>query len=163
MSLKGLSDQQVVEQIEAQEARLVFDSFSISQAHEIGLRLLELGRQRTLPIAIDVTRNGQCLFHSALEGATLDNAQWVQRKMRVVQRFSHSSLYMGALCRVKGVSLEEKYLLPLNEFAAHGGAFPVTVRGAGVIGSVTVSGLPQIDDHELVVSVLEQQLATTQA
>lgn len=155
MSLHGLNDRQMVERIAEQESRLVFDSFTVEQAHAIGLTLLERGRQESLPIAIDVTRNGQCLFHLALEGATPDNAHWVQRKMRVVQRFAHSSLYMGALCRDKGLSLEDKYLLPANEFAAHGGAFPITLRGAGVIGSVTVSGLPQIDDHELVVAVLE--------
>lgn len=160
MSLQGLTDQEMVELIGIQESRLVFDNFSIDVAQAIGLTLLERGKQQSLPIAIDVTRNGQCLFHASLEGATADNAQWVQRKMRVVQRFGHSSLYMGALCRVKGVRLEEKYLLPDNEFAAHGGAFPVRMTGAGVIGSVTVSGLPQIDDHELVVSVLEQWLAS---
>lgn len=159
MSLQGLTDQQMVELIGAQEADLVFDSFSVELAHAIGMTLLERGKQQSLPIAIDVTRSGQCLFHAALDGATPDNAQWVQRKMRVVQRFGHSSLYMGALCRVKGVSLEEKYLLPDNEFAPHGGAFPVTVKGSGIIGSVTVSGLPQIDDHELVVSVLELHLS----
>ncbi len=159
MSLQGLSDQDVLEQIAAQEGRLVFDSFSLELAHAIGMDLMAVGRQRSLPIAIDITRNAQCLFHAALDGATQDNAQWIQRKMKVVQRFGHSSLYMGALCRVKGVSLEEKYQLPLNEYAPHGGAFPVTLKESGVIGSVTVSGLPQIEDHELVVSVLESRLS----
>lgn len=155
MSLHGLTDQEVVAQITEQESRLIFDRFSVSTAHAIGMSLLDHGRQHSLPIVIDITRSGQCLFHTALEGATADNAQWVQRKMRVVQRFGHSSLYMGALCRTKGVSLEEKYLLPLNEYAAHGGSFPVAVKDCGIIGSVTVSGLPQIDDHELVVSILD--------
>jgi len=43
---------------------------------------------------------------------------------------------------------------PAAEFASHGGAFPLTVKGAGVIGVVTVSGLPQRQDHEFVVEAL---------
>ena len=43
-------------------------------------------------------------------------------------------------------------------FAAHGGAFPILVRGTGCIGTVAVSGLPQLEDHRLVVETLEQLL-----
>jgi uncharacterized protein (UPF0303 family) len=39
------------------------------------------------------------------------------------------------------------------------GAFPVLVRGVGMLGTVTVSGLPQADDHRLVVDVLRAFLA----
>lgn len=144
--------------IEEQEKRLVFPEFSIELAHKIGRRFQEIGWDRKLPIAIDVTRNDQCLFHCALEGASADNAEWVLRKNRVVKRFGHSSLYMGAVCRASGVVFEDKFLLPANTYAPHGGAFPITVKGSGVIGTVTVSGLPQIDDHELVVSVLDSFL-----
>ncbi len=52
-----------------------------------------------------------------------------------------------------------RYLLDESEFAAHGGAFPVIGRGVGVVGTVTVSGLPQEEDHRLVVSVLRSFLA----
>ncbi|MEP4770263.1 MAG: heme-degrading domain-containing protein [Roseibium sp.] len=155
MTLKNLSDSELLDAVSAQEKQLVFKEFGIGLAHKVGQHLMQLGVKKSLPIAIDVTRNGQCLFHCALDGATADNAAWVLRKNRVVQRFNHSSLYMGAFCRIAGVTMEEKFLLPDNEFAAHGGAFPITVKGSGVIGTVTVSGLPQIDDHEMVVAALE--------
>ncbi|MBO6893907.1 MAG: heme-degrading domain-containing protein [Roseibium sp.] len=158
MSLKGLSDKELVEQTLEQEQRLVFNEFGLDLAHQVGLELLNRGKDGTLPIAFDVTRNGQCVFHCALHGATQDNAAWIQRKNNVVNRFGHSSLHMGAACRLSGMSIEEKFHLPPNQFADHGGGFPIHVRGAGIIGTVTVSGLPQIDDHELVVSVLEMFL-----
>lgn len=158
MSLKSLLDKELVEQVLEQEKRLVFSEFGIDLAHEIGAELARVGKEKALPIAVDVSRSGQCLFHCALEGASADNADWIQRKNRVVNRFGHSSLYMGAHCRLSGMTMEEKYLLPASEYADHGGAFPVTLKGSGVIGTVTVSGLPQIDDHELVVSVLEHFL-----
>ena len=44
-------------------------------------------------------------------------------------------------------------------YAAHGGAFPILLRGTGCIGTVAVSGLPQLEDHRLVVEVLEAVLA----
>jgi uncharacterized protein (UPF0303 family) len=44
--------------------------------------------------------------------------------------------------------------LPISDYASHGGSFPLAVKGAGIVGSVTVSGLPQRADHELVVEAL---------
>jgi uncharacterized protein (UPF0303 family) len=42
----------------------------------------------------------------------------------------------------------------MSDFAAHGGSFPIHVKGIAVIGAVSVSGLPQRADHELVVEAL---------
>ncbi|MFY0679451.1 MAG: heme-degrading domain-containing protein [Thalassovita sp.] len=153
-----MSEQQLFDQLCDQEDRLVFDHFSNQMAFDLGQKLLSVGLERKLAIAIDITRSGQCLFHAALDGATPDNAEWIQRKMRVVQRFQHSSLYMGVLCRLQGTTLEEKFLVPEHTYAAHGGAFPIRLRNTGVVGSVTVSGLPQLEDHALVVEVLESLL-----
>jgi uncharacterized protein (UPF0303 family) len=54
--------------------------------------------------------------------------------------------------------MEEKYLISSLEFAAHGGAFPIRIKGTGVVGTITVSGLAQEDDHALVVRVLRAWL-----
>ncbi|MFD0330409.1 heme-binding protein [Streptacidiphilus monticola] len=43
-------------------------------------------------------------------------------------------------------------------YAAHGGSFPLLVRGTGPVGTVTVSGLPQLDDHLFVVECLRRFL-----
>ncbi len=61
---------------------------------------------------------------------------------------------MGLELQQKNTTLAERFGLALTEFAAHGGSFPIAIVGSGVIGSVAVSGLPQREDHELVVEAL---------
>jgi uncharacterized protein (UPF0303 family) len=101
-----------------------------------------------------VRRFGQPLFYAALDGTTPDNAEWVRRKSNLVARFHRSSYAMGLSLKVKNETLLEKFGLPVADYAAHGGSFPLAVAGAAVVGSVTVSGLPQRADHELVVEAL---------
>lgn len=143
-----------LETLLAQEAELTFGSFGNDTAWRLGSALVDEARRRELPVTVDVVRAGQQLFHAALPGTAADNDAWVARKARVVMRFGHSSLYVGALARSKGTTFEESSRLDPDTFAAHGGSFPVTVRGVGVVGAVTVSGLPQLADHALVVDVL---------
>jgi uncharacterized protein (UPF0303 family) len=56
--------------------------------------------------------------------------------------------------KAKKRTLFEEYGLPVADYAEHGGSFPLSVAKAGIVGSVTVSGLPQRADHELVVEAL---------
>ena len=143
-----------LEQLAAQEERLQLPSFTNDDAWRLGVALVEEARRRGAAVTVDVSRGEQQLFHAALPGTAADNDAWLDRKARVVRRFGHSSLYVGQLCRDAGATLTEKFLLPEGEYAAHGGAFPVAVRDVGPVGVVAVSGLPQWDDHALVVDVL---------
>jgi uncharacterized protein (UPF0303 family) len=142
----------------AQEEQLVFGSFTHDDAWNLGSLLVELARERELPVAVDIRRGDQQLFHHARPGTSPDNDSWIERKSNVVRRFGHSSLLVGQRHRDRGTTFEQATGLPGSEYAAHGGAFPVTVAGAGIIGVVTVSGLPQVDDHKLVVEALERFL-----
>jgi uncharacterized protein (UPF0303 family) len=140
--------------IARQEAELVFPEFDEEMAWKLGSRLRDTASKRFLPVAIEVRLFGRTLFYSALKGSTPDNAEWVRRKGNVVERFYRSSYAVGLELKHANSTLTEKYALPSADYAAHGGSFPIRVAGAGVIGSVTVSGLPQRDDHELVVETL---------
>ncbi|MFJ7065430.1 heme-degrading domain-containing protein [Streptomyces sp. NPDC101115] len=147
-----------VEEIAAQESRLVLPRFTYDDAWTLGTILVELARERRAPVAIDVRRGAQQLFHCALPGSSADNDAWIDRKRRVVERYGVSSFLVGARFRAKGTTFEDSSRLDPDRFAAHGGSFPIAVEGAGVIGSVTVSGLPQAEDHALVVLGLERLL-----
>lgn len=144
----------LIASVEAQEHDLVLTSFTYDDAWRLGCLLVELAAERELPVTIDVRKGPQQVFHAAREGTTPDNDSWVERKVRVVQRFGASSFLVGLRSRARGQTFTEQHQLPFQEYAAHGGAFPVRVDGVGIVGVVTVSGLPQADDHALVVEAL---------
>ncbi|MFB7354644.1 heme-degrading domain-containing protein [Streptomyces gardneri] len=146
--------------LEAQEARLVLPRFTYEDAWTLGTLLVDMAREHRAPVAIDIRRGAQQLFHCALPGSSADNDAWIDRKRRVVERYGASSFLVGARFRAKGTTFEASSRLDPDRYAAHGGSFPVAVEGAGVIGSVTVSGLPQAEDHAMVVGALEMLLSS---
>jgi uncharacterized protein (UPF0303 family) len=143
----------------AEEERLVFTQFDHQTAWDLGSALRAQALADGLPIVISIRRNGQRLFHAALPGSSADNDFWIDRKAAVVDRYGHSSYYVGCLHRANGGDFDVDARLDRNLFAAHGGAFPLTIRGTGPIGVIAVSGLPQVEDHQFVVAALERFLA----
>jgi uncharacterized protein (UPF0303 family) len=140
-----------------QEATLKLAGFGPDVAWQLGTTLRELALARRLPLVVDVRRLGsphQPLFYAALDGTSPDNARWVQRKVNVVARFHKSSYHVGRVLEQSGLSFGARYGLPEEDYAPHGGGFPLRVEGAGIVGCVTVSGLPQREDHNLVVEAL---------
>ena len=142
----------------AEEEELQFSSFTNDDAWDLGSALVAAARRDDAPVAIEISRNGHRLFHVALPGASPDNASWIERKTRVVQRFGHSSLHVRQAFVERGTTFEEALGLDPQLYAAHGGAFPVIIRNVGPIGAVVVSGLPQVDDHRMVVAALRAHL-----
>jgi uncharacterized protein (UPF0303 family) len=151
--------QRALQQAEEDERELVLPSFSNEDALALGLDLVELARSRQLAVAVDVERAGHRLFAHAMAGTTPDNLAWIERKKRTVYRWQHSSWSVGLRNRLKCRTLAEQLGAAAPDFADHGGAFPIQVRGVGLVGTVAVSGLPQREDHELVVEALRAFLA----
>ncbi|KND61896.1 hypothetical protein BVER_05963c [Candidatus Burkholderia verschuerenii] len=137
-----------------QERVLTFPQFHADEAWQLGTQLREMALARDAAIVIDIRVFGRVLFHVALDATTPDNARWAERKANTVAHFHRSSYAIGLALQQAGATLAEKYGLDASAFASHGGAFPLRVANAGVIGSVTVSGLRQRDDHQFVVEAL---------
>jgi len=146
-------------ELAAQEEELQFRSFTNDDAWALGSALVARAREEGLPVAIDVSRHSHQLFHAALPGATPDNDTWIARKAATVHRFGRSSLYVGQRSREAGTTFEEQFGLDPQRYVAHGGGFPVLVRDVGPVGVVVVSGLPQVEDHRMVVEALRAHLA----
>lgn len=143
-----------LDRIVLQERELILPRFDADFAWELGSTLRTMAAGRRLPIVIDVRRFGQPLFYAAMEGSTPDNVEWIRRKNNVVARFHCSSYAVGLKEKLKNETISESQGLPIADYAAHGGCFPLSVAGAGIVGTVTVSGLPQRRDHDLVVEAL---------
>lgn len=148
----------LLKELEAQEQQLQFDRFSNEDAAELGLALYRTAKEKNLPVTIDITRNGHQLFHLSMPGTSPDNDQWVARKIKLVNRMGMSSYRVGTLLRSLGMTLEERFELSHYEYAAHGGCFPVILKGTGPIGTITISGLAQEEDHAMVVNAIREYL-----
>ncbi len=135
-----------------------FPVFDSRTAWEVGLALKAAGEARQAPIVVDISLLSMPLLVFALPGSAPENFDWVRRKRNVVYHFYCSSYAIGRRLVQEDKTLQELGALPERDYAAHGGSFPILLRGTGCIGSVTVSGLPQREDHKMVVDALAKTL-----
>jgi uncharacterized protein (UPF0303 family) len=143
-----------------QERRLKLPSLDYNDALAIGLRLCNKANERNLPVTIEVRKGNRVVFRAAREGTNAQNDMYVEGKVRVVERFGHSSLYERLRHEHAGTTFAEATALSFPEYAPFGGGFPLSVAGTGPVGVAVVSGLAQEDDHALIVECLEDYLAT---
>lgn len=147
-----------LESLLSEERELVFLHFNEKSAWLIGSRLYASAEAGNLPITIDIHLAGRRLFHAAFVGTSVDNDAWIERKIRMVMRTGHSSLYTGMRLKAQGKTIEEAMLLPESEYAPHGGSFPIILKNTGTVGAITVSGLSQEEDHRLVTEAIRHFL-----
>lgn len=147
-----------VDELEAEARTLTLPVFDEAVALRLGGILTELARSRGLPIVIDIRSGTRCFYHAALPGSAALNDLWARRKSATALVFQAASFLVGARNRAKGESLT-KHGLSEADHADHGGAVPLVVAEAGMVAVATVSGLPQAEDHALVVEGLRLLLA----
>jgi uncharacterized protein (UPF0303 family) len=143
-----------LDRVAAEERDIVLPRFDLADAWALGARMREAALADALPIVIGITLGPARVFHTALPGSSADNDGWLERKTRVAQRYGRSSYGVGLSFRAAGKDFDTDARLDPVLYAAHGGVFPITVAGVGVVGTVGVSGLPQADDHAFVVAQL---------
>ena len=143
----------------AQEESLAFPHFDHQSAWDLGSAMRARALADQLPVSIVIRLNGRRLFHTTLPGSAAENDAWIERKSAVVDRFGHSSYYIGCKYRADGKDFDTDSRLDADQYAAHGGAFPLILRGTGPVGVIAVSGLPQVEDHRFVVTAIGRFLA----
>lgn len=148
-----------LEAVRAQQETLVFDDFSHETAWELGQLMVKRAKERSLPAGLSITFNRQSMFYCALPGSAPANEHFIERKDNVVYECRRSSYEMVLTAELETEhDFLEYWGMDYMNFALAGGSFPVTVRGLGVLGTISCSGLSQEEDHRFVVSVLREYL-----
>jgi uncharacterized protein (UPF0303 family) len=149
-TLKSLAEEQ---------QKLLLQEFDYSVAWKLGCLIREKAAAANLPVSITVAHGSDVVFSLLMPGATIDNLQWAARKRAVAHRFHRSSLAMRLEAESGNFDFNNRYRLPEADYVASGGGVPLILRNGTLIGTVGVSGLPDEDDHRLVVQALEELLA----
>ena len=139
-----------------QEVRLRFKAFDEDTAWALGSRLRANIKARGDAVVIEIRLARETVFFYAMPGTASANADWARRKRNTVELLNRSSYATGLALQRDQSSLEAKMGLPMRDYAVHGGSFPIAVEGVGCIGTVTVSGLSQREDHAMVVQALAE-------
>lgn len=140
----------------AQEDLLVFTNFDEDTALRLGLLVLEMARGLG-PIVVDIRKGETPLFFCATPGTTPANSDWARRKRNLVNLVERPSYVVGLMAK-QGNEIVQLMALDPRDFTPHGGSFPIRVAGAGMIGTLTISGLPQRDDHKLATDAIAKLL-----
>jgi uncharacterized protein (UPF0303 family) len=136
-----------------QEERLQLPALDADVAWAIGTQLRAMALARGAAVTIEIRIGADTVFFHAMRGAAPANADWARRKRNVSELLDQSSYRVGRQLALELATIEAKMGLPTRDYATHGGSVPLRVNGTR-LGTVTISGLPQRDDHEMVVEVL---------
>lgn len=141
----------------AEEEQLQFERFTNEDALQLGLFIVDEAKKAGKLITTDISRQGQRLFLHAMEGTTIGNEDWIRRKNNTALQFGKSSWRFALELRQQGRTVADLGLSG-DDYAAAGGAFPLAIRGEGIVGTITVSGLPDQEDHDLLIRALRRYL-----
>lgn len=144
--------------LDAQEELLQFAAFDGNTAWRLGSRLREKLLERGAGGTVEIEVAGHLMFVCVTPGATPGQANWIRRKRNVVRHFARSTYAVGRKLERDGATLPGRHGLGDADHVAHGGGFPIVLRGTGMVGSVVFSGLPQREDHNLVIEALAEEL-----
>ena len=148
-----------LDELRDQERRLVLPSLDENAAIDIGMQLLGMAIERDLAVTIEIRKGSRVVFRAARAGTNAHNDVYVAGKARVVEHFGHATLYERLRHEEAGTTFAEATSLSFPEYAPHGGGVPLIVEGTGPVGVAVMSGLPQQDEHALIVECLEAYLA----
>ncbi|MDD4081045.1 MAG: heme-binding protein [Eubacteriales bacterium] len=144
---------ELLEIVMAQEETLRLERFDAADAWQLGLILREKGLETGADLGLHISLLGTQVFHCSLGQPKPNFDHWIARKEKGVLECWKSSLRLKLEALTGGDQLEDHGFTD-QEVVFCGGCFPIRLKGLGVVGAVTVSGLNDLQDHQLAVDAL---------
>lgn len=149
---------ELMKTLEMQEEVLQFSHFTNDDGWELGNMLVQEAKKLGISVAVQIRKNNDMdIFRHAMTGMTDYNMKRLEYKHNTVKTLEKSSLYMYMLLD-KAQDGAGSLQLPSQEYGFYGGAFPIRIEEAGVIGSVAVSGIGHVADHDFLIKVISKYL-----
>ncbi|SMP53457.1 heme-degrading domain-containing protein [Anoxynatronum buryatiense] len=134
--------------------RIELEEFTNKLALDMGLEIIELAKLRNQHIAIEINRLNHTVFLFVDDTLSADKHNWLRRKANVAMLFEESSLNVKTDLEDGNMSLEDTFALEGKQYVAKGGSIPIFVHNAGMVGTITVSGLKDVEDHQIIIDAL---------
>lgn len=135
--------------------RIELDSFSNRIAFDMGVKIIDLAKSRNQHIAVEVCRLNHTIFLYVDDTLPVDKHNWLRRKANIARQFEESSLSVKNDLKEGNMNLEKTFGLDERDFLAKGGAIPIFVKNGGMIAIITVSGLHDEEDHNIIIEALK--------
>ncbi len=135
--------------------KIELDNFDNRMAFEMGAKIIDLAKSRNQHIAVEIVRLNHTIFLYVDDNLPVDKHNWLRRKTNVAKQFEESSLSVKNDLKEGNMTLDKTFALDEKDFLAKGGAIPIFVKGAGMIAVITVSGLHDEEDHNIIIDALK--------
>jgi uncharacterized protein (UPF0303 family) len=130
-------------------------SFDNDDAVALGLVAIEVIRHHGANLAVRIVLRGDAVFAAKLGTTGAGNDPWLAGKAAVAERYGEPSLLVRRRHEEAGTPFDDRTDIDHDAFRAHGGAVPIFVNGQ-VVGSITMSGEPDVVDHALAAEAIRR-------
>jgi uncharacterized protein (UPF0303 family) len=138
--------------------RFELPAFDNDAAVSLGEVAVEVIRERGLNLAVRIMVSGDVVFVAKLGTTGPGNDPWLRGKALVAEHFGEPSLLVRRRHEAAGSPFEDRTDIDHDSMRAHGGSIPVFVAGV-VAGSITMSGEPDVVDHDAAAESIRRYLS----
>jgi uncharacterized protein (UPF0303 family) len=135
----------------------VLPSFSKEDAWRLGSIAAQSIVDSGLNLAVDIVADGDLIFRAKFGSTGPENDEWLARKAAAARRFGVPSL----LVRRRSEADPDAFTDATEDasLAMHGGSVPLYV-GDDLVATITMSGEPDVIDHEMCAGAVANYLAS---
>ena len=144
--------------LKQQEEILRVEKMSAEDALALGVIMSGLAKEKyQKPIAIRIILGGHVAFSYLMDGTSMNNEWWMDKKLNTCRATGASSI-RSLVELAEGIRPMESEFENEGDYALCGGCFPLRNAAGKLLGYVLASGMPHECDHQLIVDALAEFL-----